>query len=119
MMRWKAMVLGMALAVVTVAGCTQTCYLTEDDAKTFYAHRLNLPANLPDRADLGAVSSKCDLPAPPDVNNPEREPYYLTLNEAIARSLENGTTGFTSVRNLGIDNIDLLQDAQGNFSPRT
>src|SRR4051794_8953944 len=93
MMRWKALVLGMALAVTAVTGCTQTCFLTKEDMDGFYQKRLDLPANLVDRPELGVLPSKCDLPAPPDVNNPEREPYYLTLNEAIARSLENGVQG--------------------------
>src|SRR5258708_11675 len=118
MLRWKAMFLGSALFVATLTGCTQQCFLSQDTLKEF-TDRAGLPPNTVSDPSLGTIPKTSDVQAPPDVNHPEREPWYITLNECIARALENGTVGTTSVRQLGLDNIDLLQDAQGSFSPRT
>ena len=96
MMRWQVMFLGLTLAVVTMTGCTQTLYITHDDLKAFQ-ERVGLPPD-PLNPVHGTIPHTTDIPRPPDVNNPEREPRYLTLNEAIALALENGVVGLRSVR---------------------
>ncbi len=106
------MVLGLALAVTAFAGCTQTCFMNKEDLDAFTKRNI-LPPNWDRRPDLSIVPDKTEMPPPPDVNNPEREPHYLTLHEAIARALENGVIGSTSVRNLGVDTIDLTYTANG------
>ena len=111
------MFLGLALVFVTITGCTQTLYITDDQLKSFHAKNLLPPDSL--NPAYGTIPYQTKEPRPADINNPERDPRYLTLNEAIALSLENGVVGLRSIRSLGIDDLDLLGDAQGSFTPRT
>lgn len=118
MLRWKLLCLGLALSVATVAGCTQTCYVSKDDMLAFH-QRVGLPPNAVGDTTLGTIPKTTNIEAPPDVNHPERDPRYITLNECIALALENGVTGLRSVRSFGNDETDLLGDSQGSFVPRT
>jgi outer membrane protein TolC len=84
------------LLLLLLLGCSQPCRLPEGDVAELRA-RLALPPDL-----------DCAVPPPPalpstatppaTVAHPEREPHYLTLNEAIARALEQGTVGAQSLR---------------------
>lgn len=103
-MRKDFLVAALLLGSAVLAGCTQQCFITEPDYKE-YMHLM--PANLEYQPDAGApqpVRYVC----PVTVNNPEREQRFLTLREAIAIALENGTTGFQSVRLPGALQDDLL-----------
>src|SRR5437868_4334256 len=108
MMRWKMMVMGLALTVAVAAGCKEKIFLTEPD----YAQFTKL--GLPEKAEC-TPALEPDYPsiaAPADVDTPERPARYLTLAEAVAIALEHGTTGITSTRLFGTANDDL---AQANF----
>lgn len=91
--------------VIVLAGCTRQVFITEAD----YEHyRRLMPANLEN--DPTAAEPQVEAVAPPHtVLDPEkREPYYLSLAEAIAIALERGTTGVTSVAQPGQVSNDLL-----------
>src|SRR5262245_41473667 len=105
-MRWKAVVVGLALTLAVTSGCKQQCFLTE--ASYNAAHDLTM-SNLACDADLSVRPPSAIVPTPTSVNDPEREPRYLSLREAIAIALENGTTGLQSSRLGGTADDDLLR----------
>jgi outer membrane protein TolC len=107
MMRWKHVVVGLALTLAGVAGCKQQCFLTECD----YNHY----------REMGLTKLECDpkasiepttiaAPPPSTVLDPDRKPRYLSLAEVIALALEQGRVGdqdplgttLTSLINIGI-----------------
>jgi outer membrane protein TolC len=94
-MRWKKFVGGLALSLTAVTGCKQPVFMTEGDFQgTLTAAQL--PSGLETDPDAGSI--KPDLtnkitPKPTDVFDPDRPPRYLSLTEALARALENGTVG--------------------------
>jgi outer membrane protein TolC len=106
-MRWTT-VLGLVVLGL-VPGCTQQCYISEYDAK-HYAHLM--PENLEHRADAGQVPTDVRVAKPRDVDHLAGQRRYLSLNEAIAYALENGTTGVLSVNSPGAAINDLLSAAQ-------
>ncbi len=87
-------------------GCFQAPRLPEVDGLAADAQAI-----VPPRAELHANH----LPPPPPsfapepvtVLNPERTPYYLSLAEAMALALENGTIGLQTVRAPGLAEEDL------------
>jgi outer membrane protein TolC len=89
-MRWKVLVAGVALALAASLGCKQQIFLTQADYNHF--RDVGLPANLEDPG-LTLVPASSTAPAPATILNPDREPRYLTLAEATASALENGTIG--------------------------
>lgn len=91
-MRWKELLVGLALAVAVTAGCKEQCYLHECD-RDHYLQGMGLPPNLDCNPEASLVPSGLDPRAPATVDDAEREPYYLTLNEAIALAIEHGTVG--------------------------
>src|SRR5262245_39725591 len=101
----KATFLALALGLVLSAGCSQKCCLNDYDQ---FAQRAGVPEDLPCNPDLQNRRATPDVGAPPTVDDPEREPWYLTLHEAIAMALENGTTGLQTIRGFGQDDLDLL-----------
>jgi outer membrane protein TolC len=107
-MRWNV-VLGLIFLGVALPGCTRTCYVTEYDSHQY--NRL-MPDFMERRADAGLPITPAHSPAPADVNNLERERRYLSLAEAIAAALENGTTGVQSVVSPGAIQQDLLTAGQ-------
>jgi outer membrane protein TolC len=92
MMSWKIWFIGLTLTVAGLCGCCrQQSYLREPDYQDFRAL-----ACLPDLgADPGGLLRPLPglTPPPATVNNPRREKRYLSLREAIAIALENGTVG--------------------------
>src|SRR5262245_32251516 len=94
-MRWIAVVVGLALTFAATSGCKQQCFLTEAQYHDFQNLALSGIACDPG-ASVAPPSSL--VAAPPNVNDPEREPRYLSLREAIAIALEQGTTGLQSTR---------------------
>src|ERR1700676_683726 len=99
-MRWKAVMVGLALMFATLTGCKQQCFLTECDYN-HYTREMNLPANLEGNPEVAVVPSGLEVGAPATVDQPERPARYLTLNEAIALALEQGRIGIASDRALG------------------
>ncbi|MCI0380638.1 MAG: TolC family protein [Gemmataceae bacterium] len=105
MMRWSARILGF-VALCGLAGCTRQCFLAEKDFQDAHLLPRNLEAG--DQSILhGPLLGK--VHAPPDVNDPNRPPRYLSLQEAIAISLENGTASGRGGPGFGIVDDNLLQ----------
>src|SRR4051794_27131989 len=96
-MGWKAVVMGLALVLAATVGCKQQCFLTEPDYDEFH-RSVHLPPNLANDPSVGISPLIPPVAEPPTVANPDRPPWFLTLNEAIAIALESGTTGLESVR---------------------
>jgi outer membrane protein TolC len=106
-MRWNAMVVGVTLVLGATAGCQRDTFLTKDEYAAYIKNNF-LPPNIesnPAASDLATVSH---MPRPMTVNETERKPRHITLNECLAVALEHGTTGLQSVRALGVSNDDLV-----------
>ncbi len=89
-MRWKQVVVGLALTFATVAGCQQQCFLHECDWNHY--HEL-VPPSLECDPHVPISPTVMNIATPPTVDDPDRPPRYLTLAEAIAIALEQGTVG--------------------------
>jgi outer membrane protein TolC len=108
MRRWRTGFLRVGLMVaIALTGCRQQCFLTECDYHEFH-QRVGLPVGFENKAEAGVAPVVPLVPDPATVANPEREPRYLTLQEAIAVALENGTIGSQSVRAAGTAGDDLV-----------
>ena len=96
MMRWPLGVFGFILAVSLVTGCNRQCFLNKAE--------YNNPASAlltPDMEANYALGSQPFTPltnAPPTVMAPDRPPRYLSLQEAIAIALENGTASTSTLQ---------------------
>ncbi len=104
---------GLAIGLAATVGCKQQCYVTECDLN----HYANLmPANLEFDPGASIIPSGSSVPAPATVLNPEREIRYLSLPEAIAMALENGTPGSPTLN--GTANISLASfQGRSVFAP--
>ena len=89
MKRWIAAFLGLLLTMGMTAGCRQKCFLSERDFNISH----DLPAGLEDGDPALVQPTHETTPAPPTVDRPDRPARHLSLQEAIAIALENGTTG--------------------------
>src|SRR5262245_10572799 len=101
MMRWKTVIAGLALAFAVTAGCKQQVLITECD----YSHSskvLDLPSKPDSPPEIPPPTS--DMKSPTTVDDLDRKERPLTLAEAIAIALENGTTGVQSTRLFGTAN---------------
>jgi outer membrane protein TolC len=96
-MRWKQVVAGLALTVAGVIGCQKQCFLHECDWEHY--QQLGLPVRAECDPNFSIEPASALIPPPSTVDDPDREPRYLTLAEAIAMALENGTVGAQSVIN--------------------
>lgn len=88
-MSWKIWFIGLALGIPGVLGCRQQSFLTEPDYHDFSA--LACPVHL-DPSEL-VTPPPGMTPPPTTVDDTQREIRYLSLREAIAIALENGTIG--------------------------
>jgi outer membrane protein TolC len=105
MKRWIAAFLGLILTMGTTAGCQQKCFISEQAFND--AHRL--PPGLEDGDTAALVQPSNELSAaPPTVGQPDRPPRYLSLQEAIAIALENGTSGS---KNGGVNTPGIVDDS--------
>lgn len=115
-MRWKNVVVGLALTLAGIAGCKQQCFLHECD----YDHYRNLVAGVPGNLDSDPQASAAPItsviPAPATVNDPERQPRFMSLAECIALALEQGTVGSQVQSQLGFSNDTLTSFAGGAFN---
>jgi outer membrane protein TolC len=105
-MRWKHAIAGLALALAGIVGCRQQCFLHECDAD-HYPLLTGMP-KLECDPSASIKPATLTMPKPTDVNDPDRPIRPLTLAEAIALALENGTTGSQAVANAGLANDNLL-----------
>jgi hypothetical protein len=118
MMRWKIVVVGLALTFAVAAGCKQQLFISECD----YDHYKDI--GIPPRGECNPDihPSKADVPSPPTVLDLNRKERPLTLAEAVSIALEHGTTGIQSVRLFGTANDDLPGSpgpVQGPLQPNT
>jgi outer membrane protein TolC len=96
MMRWFAGSLGSFLALCVVAGCTRPCFLSKEVYDQ--AHSNILPQSMELDYTIGQHPLTGDTPPPPTILAPDRPPRYLSLTEAIAIGLENGTASTRSLQ---------------------
>src|SRR5262249_35475491 len=91
MTRWLSWIVGAGLCVGMVAGCGPKIFLAERDFNQ--ARHDLIPPSLDQGEPLppGAALTAA-IPTPADVDNADRPPRHMTLQEAIAISLENGAT---------------------------
>jgi outer membrane protein TolC len=111
----KATVFALALSIALLAvGCAQKCCLQDYDE---IFKRAGLPPDLECNPEKACQNTRPPDGPPSDVDNPEREPRFITLHECLAMALENGTTGLQSVRLFGTLDDDLVTSRQlgGNF----
>ncbi len=115
MKRWK-MKLAALLMLGGLAGCKQPLYMTVDDQKAVTA--AGLPRNLDTDPNVVATPTGEGHLKPPTVDYPDRPARYMTLSEANAIAMEQGTRGgqnsqlvFSGVsgsRGFGIYSDDLI-----------
>ncbi|HEX3147158.1 MAG TPA: TolC family protein [Gemmataceae bacterium] len=112
MTRWRKW-MGTAALVAGAAGlsgCTRPLYMTPETQ--YLASTVALPGNLENDPNATAIPSTADHKAPPTIHDSNREPRYMSLQEALAIALEQGTRGN--------DSAFLLQGQQfGNLSLAT
>ncbi len=85
-MRWIVGVFGLVGFLAWGAGCSKQCFLSEQD---FYqAH--HLPQHLERDADV-IKPIVPNIASPADIDSPDRQPRFLSLPEAFAIALENGS----------------------------
>src|SRR5262245_42230882 len=89
-MRWKLLCGGVALALAVAAGCKQHCFVT---AEEFNAVQTSCSFNLENKPDLACQPTIPLVEAPPTLYNLDRKIRFLSLAEAVATALEQGTVG--------------------------
>jgi len=93
------------LTVAGAAGCKQQCFLLEPDYQAY--QKTSLP-KLDCDPELSVRPATAAIPTPSTVSNLDDLKRYLSLSEAIAMALENGTTGAQTVLNPGFANDNLV-----------
>lgn len=110
------LVLGMLVSVI--AGCKQHCFISEKCFRE--AHAQLLPANVESGDPAACVNPLIPaVAAPPNVDQPDRPPRFLTLQEAIAIALENGATGGRTGAGTGLVDDNLLNFTGGGLASQT
>src|SRR5471030_2175186 len=87
---WLAGSLATIVALGLLSGC-QRVFMSEDVYKQAHSKGNMLPPRLDDPHCPVNAPVSAHVPAPATVSQPERKPRHLTLQEAIALSLENGS----------------------------
>lgn len=105
--RWPAF---LGFFLLSLVGCTQTCVLPECDWKEVYVAEKISP-KLEEDPTEALIPVPGDETPPPTVADPERPPRFLSLQEAFALALENGTVGQQSLRAAGLVSEDLFSIA--------
>ncbi len=103
-MRWKSCVGVLALLLAATAGCKQRIFMTQEQLR---AYEMMVPANLVTNPNVGAEATIPPCEAPPTLYNLEKfRIRYLSLAEAVATALEQGTVGQPSLLfpGVGLDN---------------
>src|SRR6516165_3378482 len=89
MIRWKHVIVGLAIMLAGFSGCKQQCFLYECD-HDHYIRDLGLP----ERVECDPISTMepviPNVATPTTIIDPERPPRYLSLAEAVAIALEQG-----------------------------
>jgi outer membrane protein TolC len=112
-MRWKAVGCGLVLALAVLAGCKEQCFLTECDWNHY--QDVGLPARVESDPSASVVPCPSNVAAPATTRFPSRPMKPMTLNEAIALALEQGTVGSPALN--GTTNDSLATFANRTVSP--
>jgi outer membrane protein TolC len=108
-MRWKSCIGVLALLLAAAAGCKQRIFMTQEVWDTYQGL---VPANLPNNPNVGCEPTIPPATEPENLYNLERfRIRYLSLKEAIAIALEQGTVGQPSLLFPGISLDNLVQFA--------
>jgi outer membrane protein TolC len=107
----KVLLLALTLAFAVGLGCRQQTFLIEPGPHNSGA--LPYPSQLECEPGAELVPPPATLPPPTTVDDTQRPIRYLSLREAIAIALENGTVGIQNALTPGT-NIDTL----GGFAAR-
>src|SRR5579884_3794717 len=102
-MGWKFSCGGLTLLLTILVGCKGRVFLTEDQLNIYKGP---VPANLQENPNVGATPTIPLTNAPPTLYNLDRQIRYLSLAEAVATALEQGTVGQPSLLfpGVGLDN---------------
>jgi outer membrane protein TolC len=95
--RWSKWVAGVVLAL-GAAGCVKPLYMTPETQAL--ATSVGLPTDLATNPNVVAPPDLSEHKPPATILDSNREPRYMTLQEATAIALERGTRGNSSVFNL-------------------
>jgi outer membrane protein TolC len=104
-MRWKSSLGVLALLLAATAGCKQRVFMPQE---VFESYQWQVPNNLQTNPNVGADPTVPMTESPPTLYNVDRfRVRYLSLAEAIATSLEQGTVGQPSLLfpGIGLDNL--------------
>jgi len=108
-MAWRALLTGLAMVIAAGLGCQREVFLSESDFRD--AHGRGIPTNLACDTDLSTLPPRGSVAAPTTVDETQREPRYISLREAIAIALENGTVGAQNPTTPGV-----VVDTLGGFA---
>src|SRR5438132_11742338 len=108
MKHWRTKLLGLALACGLAAGCSHPVFVTEKDLQAVNS----LPPRLESDPKEFVVPRNESMPTPADVDHPDRAPRLLSLEEAFAIGLENGTSN-SRQPGTGLVNDDLISFGVG------
>src|SRR5437588_8443045 len=111
-MSWKALLGCLVLGGAATLGCQRQCFLSEADFND--SHGRSLSANLECDPTASTVPARGMVGAPTTVDDTQRQVRFLSLREAIAIALENGTVGAQSPTTPG-----LVVDTLGGFGGGT
>jgi hypothetical protein len=91
-------------------GCQKQCFLSESDFQ--HALAMGIPPNLETDPAVAIVPPAGSVPPPTTVDDTKRPARYLSLREAIAIALENGTVGVENPATPGLA-TDAIAGFQG------
>jgi outer membrane protein TolC len=94
MMRWQSTAVFLTLALSVALGCKQQLFMSEADYDHYKMAALAPGLERPTTTTINPVPA--EVPQPTTVLDPERPIRYITLHEAIATALEQGTVGIQS-----------------------
>ncbi len=114
-MRWKAVLVGLALTLAVTAGCKQQIFMTESDLNNTVTGGLLGCRELDPTVGNQPVTAR--VAAPPTVINLERKIRYVSLAEAISIALEQGTVGNQTYANT-TSGSETYSDSEVTFSGR-
>src|SRR5688572_27660338 len=105
-MTWARLSLTLLLLATALCGCTQQALVPPAD----FPERLDRATALREPSSLSTLPTAPGKPSrtPATVNHLDREPRFLSLQEALAIALEQGATGIQSAGNAGSASDELV-----------
>jgi outer membrane protein TolC len=110
-MGWKFSCGGLTLLLTILVGCKGRVFLTEDQLNVYKGP---VPANLQENPNIGTTPTIPLTNPPPTLYNLDRAIRYLSLAEAVAIALEQGTVGQPSLLFPGVGLDNLVTAPQGS-----